>query len=157
MTELTMQVERSIAAPREAVFRAWLDPEMLRRFMLPGQDMTVPRADVDAREGGARVPQAGEVRQARLHGQLFEDGVVARARLAARDGAGGVSEVAEHDRVGRAGLLAGRDHLAVGPGDLEQLDEPGDAQDVEHGQRAEKQPSQDQKYAFATFIQRRGS
>ena len=46
MTELTMQVERSIAAPREAVFRAWLDPEMLRRFMLPGQDMTVPRADV---------------------------------------------------------------------------------------------------------------
>ncbi|AKO95742.1 MAG: SRPBCC domain-containing protein [Marinovum algicola] len=80
MTELTMQVERSIAAPREAVFRAWLDPEMLRRFMLPGQDMTVPRADVDAREGGRfeivmragdkDMPHAGTYREISPHERI---------------------------------------------------------------------------------------
>lgn len=52
MTDLTLQIERIIAAPREALFKAWLDPEMLKRFMLPGENMSVPRASADAREGG---------------------------------------------------------------------------------------------------------
>lgn len=53
MTDLTLQIERTIAAPREALFKAWLDPEMLKRFMLPGgPDMSVPRASTDPREGG---------------------------------------------------------------------------------------------------------
>ena len=50
-TELKLEISRTIAAPREAVFDAWLDPEMLARFMTPGPDMTVPEAKADAREG----------------------------------------------------------------------------------------------------------
>ena len=44
MTDLTLTVERTIQAPQQDLFRAWLDPEMLRRFMTPGPGMTVPRA-----------------------------------------------------------------------------------------------------------------
>ncbi len=51
-TELELTVERTIAAPPEAVFDAWLDPEMLARFMKPGPDMSVPKAETDPREGG---------------------------------------------------------------------------------------------------------
>ncbi len=50
--DLTLTVTRTIAAPPERVFDAWLDPDMLMRFMLPGPGMTTPRATTDAREGG---------------------------------------------------------------------------------------------------------
>ena len=52
MTELSLTVERTINAPQEKVFSAWLDPEMLKRFMLPGESVTVPTASTDPREGG---------------------------------------------------------------------------------------------------------
>jgi uncharacterized protein YndB with AHSA1/START domain len=45
-------VRRVIAAPRDRVFAAWLDPAMLARFMRPG-DVAEARAEVDARVGGA--------------------------------------------------------------------------------------------------------
>jgi len=45
-------VRRVIAAPRDRVFAAWLDPAMLARFMRPG-DVADARAEVDARVGGA--------------------------------------------------------------------------------------------------------
>lgn len=51
-TDLSLTIERFIAAPVERIFNAWLDPEMLKRFMLPGPDMSVPSATVDAQEGG---------------------------------------------------------------------------------------------------------
>lgn len=44
-------VRRVIAAPRERVFAAWLDPVSLAKFMHPG-DVTVATAEVDARVGG---------------------------------------------------------------------------------------------------------
>jgi uncharacterized protein YndB with AHSA1/START domain len=44
-------VRRLIAAPREEVFAAWLDPEMLAKFMRPGEQM-IATAQVDARVGG---------------------------------------------------------------------------------------------------------
>jgi len=53
MTDLTLTTERLINATPEKVFDAWLNPDMLKRFMIPGGDaMTVPRAEADAREGG---------------------------------------------------------------------------------------------------------
>ena len=52
MTDLSLTVERTISAPREAVFKAWLDPEMLRQFMKPGPGMTTPSATNDPRKGG---------------------------------------------------------------------------------------------------------
>ncbi len=53
MTDLTLTTERQINAAPAKVFNAWLDPEMLKRFMIPGgEGMTVPKAEADAREGG---------------------------------------------------------------------------------------------------------
>jgi uncharacterized protein YndB with AHSA1/START domain len=38
-------------APRETVFRAWTEPEMLAQWFAP-EPLTVPRAEVDLRPGG---------------------------------------------------------------------------------------------------------
>lgn len=80
MTELTCKVSRTIAAPPEAVFNAWLDPTMLAKFMIPGEGMTVPKAEVDAREGGRfdivmagdekEIPHGGEYKVIRPHSQI---------------------------------------------------------------------------------------
>ena len=51
-TELKLETSRIINAPRDRLFDAWLDPEMLSRFMTPGPDVTVAEARTDARVGG---------------------------------------------------------------------------------------------------------
>ena len=51
-TPLHLTVERTVAATPEAVFDAWLSPDMLRRFMCPGPGMSTPKADADPRVGG---------------------------------------------------------------------------------------------------------
>ncbi len=51
-TELSMETSRTIAAPRDKVFDAWLNPDMLAKFMMPAPNMSVPEAKSDAREGG---------------------------------------------------------------------------------------------------------
>ncbi|NKB51842.1 MAG: SRPBCC domain-containing protein [Rhizobiaceae bacterium] len=62
MSDLTLTTSRHIKAARNIVFDAWLDPEMLARFMLPGEGMTVPSASVEPQVGGrfAIVMQAGD-------------------------------------------------------------------------------------------------
>lgn len=50
--DLTLTVERTIAAPPEQVFDAWLDPTVLMRFMCPGPGVTTPIAETDPKEGG---------------------------------------------------------------------------------------------------------
>jgi uncharacterized protein YndB with AHSA1/START domain len=52
MSDDSLRLSRVIAAPRERVFAAWLDPDTLRRFMCPN-GAVVPRADVEARVGGS--------------------------------------------------------------------------------------------------------
>lgn len=52
MPELSLRVSRTIKAPIETVYNAWLNPSMLAKFMIAGEGMTVPRAETDAREGG---------------------------------------------------------------------------------------------------------
>ena len=51
-TELKLETSRVIAATPETLFDAWLDPEMLARFMTPMPDVTIPEAKADARVGG---------------------------------------------------------------------------------------------------------
>lgn len=51
-TDLTLSISRVIPAPPEQVFDAWLDAEMLKKFMQPGPGMTTPETTADAREGG---------------------------------------------------------------------------------------------------------
>ena len=50
--DLTLTVARTIAAPPERVFDAWLDADMLMKFMQPGPGMTTPSATTDAKVGG---------------------------------------------------------------------------------------------------------
>lgn len=79
-TELSLKTERTIPAPPEKVFNAWLDPEMLKRFMIPGAGMSVPRASAEPREGGAfeivmkagdqEMPHTGRYKEIRPHERL---------------------------------------------------------------------------------------
>jgi uncharacterized protein YndB with AHSA1/START domain len=52
VTPFAVALERVIAAPRAAVYRAWLDPEVLARWMGPN-GFRVVVATVDERVGGA--------------------------------------------------------------------------------------------------------
>ena len=45
-----MRLQRTISAPPHEVYRAWLEPALLRQWMAPG--LEVKRAEVDARVGG---------------------------------------------------------------------------------------------------------
>lgn len=51
-TETALEVRRSFAAPRGIVFRAWTHPEALKQWMAPSDAFSVPRAEVDLRQGG---------------------------------------------------------------------------------------------------------
>jgi glutathione S-transferase len=49
----SLRLERTFEAPRERVFDAWVDPELLRRWWASQPDWTSPAAEVDLRVGGA--------------------------------------------------------------------------------------------------------
>ena len=52
MNESICSVNSVINAPIEKVFDAWLNPQLLSRFMLPMPGMAQPKTEVEAREGG---------------------------------------------------------------------------------------------------------
>ena len=52
MQATMLNLSRVIRAPREKVFAAWTQPELLRQWWGPGP-VTCPQAEVDLREGGA--------------------------------------------------------------------------------------------------------
>lgn len=52
MNDLSVNVTKTIQAPIEKVFDAWLNPEMLSQFILPMPGMSQPHTETDAREGG---------------------------------------------------------------------------------------------------------
>ena len=47
-----VRIERTFAAPAEAVFDAWTNPEVMRRWFHCGPDWETPVAEVDLRVGG---------------------------------------------------------------------------------------------------------
>jgi len=53
MTDLTVNVSKTIHAPIEKVFDAWLDPKMLSLFMMPMPGMPESEVENDACEGGS--------------------------------------------------------------------------------------------------------
>ncbi|MFA3917882.1 SRPBCC family protein [Ruegeria hyattellae] len=66
MSDLSLDISHHMPYPPERVFDAWLDPEMLMKFMLPGPGMSVPEASSDAKVGGRfriimRAPEAGDL------------------------------------------------------------------------------------------------
>ncbi|MDQ3700319.1 MAG: SRPBCC domain-containing protein [Chloroflexota bacterium] len=46
-----VRLERTIPAPPHRVYRAWLDPDLLRRWLAPG-GLEVTRVEIDERVGG---------------------------------------------------------------------------------------------------------
>ena len=51
--ETALVLEHRYAAPREQVFDAWVNPEVLKRWWAAAPTWSTPLAEVDAREGGA--------------------------------------------------------------------------------------------------------
>jgi len=47
----TVHLERKLGAPPARVFRAWLEPDLVQRWMAPGE-FGVGRVEIDARAGG---------------------------------------------------------------------------------------------------------
>jgi uncharacterized protein YndB with AHSA1/START domain len=61
-----LQLSHRFDAPRERVFDAWTNPEVLRRWWAAAPDWDTPEADVDLRPGGRyrlsmRNPETGDV------------------------------------------------------------------------------------------------
>ena len=52
VSETTLRVSRTLAAPRELVFKAWTTPDNLKRWWGIGADYSTPIAEVDLRVGG---------------------------------------------------------------------------------------------------------
>ncbi len=52
MTDLTVKIKKEIHAPIEQVFDAWLDSEMLTKFMMPMPNMEFPEVQCDSKQGG---------------------------------------------------------------------------------------------------------
>jgi uncharacterized protein YndB with AHSA1/START domain len=50
--ELALEVTHRFAAPREQVFAAWTNPDVLKRWWRAAPTWETPLAEVDAREGG---------------------------------------------------------------------------------------------------------
>ena len=50
-SQTTLQLRRTFAAPREKVFRAWTDPQELKKWFGP-EGYSTPIAEVDLRAGG---------------------------------------------------------------------------------------------------------
>ncbi|QFT68857.1 3-demethylubiquinone-9 3-methyltransferase [Labrenzia sp. THAF35] len=64
---LTLELSRVIAAPREAVWQCWTNPELLKQWFCP-KPWFVPKADMDVRPGGRfNTVMAGP------EGELFEN------------------------------------------------------------------------------------
>lgn len=77
---LELTLEKTLHAPREQVFDAWLQPDTLAKFMMPAPEVTIPEVEVDARVGGAflivmqvgerKMPHRGEYRSIRPHDEI---------------------------------------------------------------------------------------
>jgi len=53
MSQRELTISRTIPAAAKDIFQAWLDPKALRRFMVPGEGMGCPRAEIDPVVGGS--------------------------------------------------------------------------------------------------------
>lgn len=51
-TKPALKLARTYGAPLEKVFRAWTDPEIMKRWFAPSDAFSVPEVEVDARVGG---------------------------------------------------------------------------------------------------------
>ncbi len=50
--ETTLQLKQIFPASREKVFRAWTEPEAMKRWLAPSDEFSIPTVEVDLRVGG---------------------------------------------------------------------------------------------------------
>ncbi len=48
-----LEITRLLSASPEVVYDAWLDPQGIKKWMCPGEGVTVPNPRIDAKLGGA--------------------------------------------------------------------------------------------------------
>ncbi|WP_299727445.1 SRPBCC domain-containing protein [uncultured Tateyamaria sp.] len=80
MNDLNLTVERTIKAAQTDVFNAWLNPDMLRQFMMPASGMSVSKASNEPKEGGRfeivmvagedEIPHSGTYREISPHDRI---------------------------------------------------------------------------------------
>lgn len=69
----TLRIARTLAAPREKVFRAWTDPQALARWFAPGDDFRTTVFELDPRPGGRyRIEMLEHGRPHRVAGAYVE-------------------------------------------------------------------------------------
>lgn len=51
-TEAALRITRTFEAPREKVFRAWTDPEIMKRWMAPSDEYATRIPELELRVGG---------------------------------------------------------------------------------------------------------
>jgi uncharacterized protein YndB with AHSA1/START domain len=51
--EVALELTHRFAAPREQVFDAWTNPDVLKRWWAAGATWETPLAEIDPREGGS--------------------------------------------------------------------------------------------------------
>jgi len=73
MSELKVNLNKIIKAPQEAVFKAWLNPKTISKFMLPMPGMKAPKVEVDPIKGGAfTIVMYGEEQEMLHKGKYLE-------------------------------------------------------------------------------------
>ena len=92
---------RIIDAPREKLFRAWTDPELLKQWFAP-LPYTTPVAELDVRPGGANYVKAWEPSQKPFMTVIltFEDVGGGKTRYTARVRHWTVADREAHEKMG---------------------------------------------------------
>ena len=80
MSDLILNVSRTIKAPAKTIYNAWLDPKMLAKFIMPMEEMHIPKAETDPRVGGRftivmatkdqQMPHSGEYKVLNPYSQI---------------------------------------------------------------------------------------
>ena len=52
-SEIKLVINKQIRAPVEKVYKAWTNPEIIKKWFAPGDKMTVPNAEADVKAGGS--------------------------------------------------------------------------------------------------------
>lgn len=111
----SLRIERRLPAPRERVFRAFIDPALRSRWLRPADDWTVPVTELDPRVGGRyrdvfRSPAGEEFSET---GEFRELAPPGRLVYGCRFEGGGVLEPDMEVRIELHALGAGKTRLVL--------------------------------------------